>query len=392
MCLTQKIRNVILNNRGSVADKEFGARLKALRESVGLPLKEAANRLGFSSYQILSNIEAGTREVKASELNLFSRAYFCSLSNLLGEEKMPHGLLMWRKTPEKRAEVEQQILYFCEQYHLLEKLLNINLGRELGCEVRSKEAIRTDADVDALADDTRKTLDLGRKPAFTLAKVLEQNYGVKIIYRHFLGTGSAASMVDDEFGPVIVVNANEPPWGRNYDIGHELFHIVTSKAVTPDDVRHGTFFGNLENKAERFSSTLLLPESEIRKEINDRLKAQNHIAYSDLVDIARDFGVSTIALLYRLVNLKFMKFEQAQSLRQDEDLKGIDRTARQDEWGDAPVSERFCSLAIRSLRRGLISRGKFAEIIEIDRSDIDAFIENSGLMEAEGSAVEIMAS
>lgn len=375
-----------------MANEKLGARLKALRESIGLPLKEAALRLEFPNYQTLSNIEAGTREVKASELQLFSRAYFCSLSNLLGEKETERGLLLWRKTPKKKAEVERQIFYLCEQYHLLEKLLNLDTKKELGCEVRSKESIHTDTDVDTLADETRNTLGLGRRPAFSMQRILEQNYGVKIIYRHLSDMGSAASMVDNELGPVVVINADEPPWRRNYDIGHELFHLVTSRAVTADDVKDKTFFQNLESKAERFSSTLLLPDPEIRKEINNRLKAQSNLAYSDLVDMAREFGVSTIALLYRLVNLKMMNFDQVRDLSMDEDLKWIDRKARRDDWGHAPVSERFQFLAIRCLRKGLLSRGRFAEIMEIERSGIDTFIESYGLMETEGPPVEIMAS
>jgi len=375
-----------------MATEELGARLKALRESVGLSLKEAASRLGFPNYQTLSNIEAGTREVKASELQLFNRTYFCSLATLLGEKQTTKGLLMWRKAPRHRAQIEKQILQLLEQYHLLERLLNLGTGRELGCEIRTKESIRTDADVDALADETRNSLDLGRRPAFSIERILEQNYGVKVIYRGLSGVGSAASMVDDVLGPVIVINADEPPWRRNYDIGHELFHLVTSRAVTADDMKNRNFVQDLEGKAERFSSTLLLPDSEIRKEINNRLKAQDNLAYSDLVDIAREFGVSTIALLYRLVNLKMLKFDQVRELAKDDSLRSIDKEARRDDWGHPPVSERFQFLAIRCLRKGLISRGRFAEMMDIERSGIDSFIDNRGLMETEGSPVEIMAS
>ena len=51
--------------------------------------------------------------------------------------------------------------------------------------------------------------------------------------------------------------------------------------------------------------------------------------------------------------------------------------------GDRPVSDRFHSLAVKCLRKGLLSRGKFAEIIGIDRGEIDLFIEGEGLMETE---------
>ncbi|HAM49930.1 MAG TPA: hypothetical protein DCP92_04265, partial [Nitrospiraceae bacterium] len=55
---------------------ELGSKLKAARESMGLTLPEAARRLGFTNYQTLSSIESGERELKASELSVFSKVYF----------------------------------------------------------------------------------------------------------------------------------------------------------------------------------------------------------------------------------------------------------------------------------------------------------------------------
>jgi len=46
---------------------------------------------------------------------------------------------------------------------------------------------------------------------------------------------------------------------------------------------------------------------------------------------------------------------------------------------------------VKCLRKGFLSRGKFAEIVGIDRSEIDLFIEAEGLMETEGTPIEIMA-
>ena len=135
-----------------------------------------------------------------------------------------------------------------------------------------------------------------------------------------------------------------------------------------------------------------MPEKEVRKEIADRIEIQKEFTYSDLVDIAREFGVSTKALLYRMANLRFIKWEDADKRAKDRELTEISKQKRRHEWGEKPRSERFTSLAVRCLRKGLISRGKFAEMVGIDRSEIDDFIENTGLMELEGTPIEIMAS
>ena len=67
----------------------------------------------------------------------------------------------------------------------------------------------------------------------------------------------------------------------------------------------------------------------------------------------------------------------------DESLANLDKKKRINDLGDRPVSDRFHSLAVKCLRKGLLSRGKFAEIIGIDRGEIDLFIEGEGLMETE---------
>lgn len=76
-------------------------RLKKARESAGLTIGEAASRLGFANYQTLSNIEKGDREVKASELALFARTYFCNINTLLmgDDEPLTAMNLLWRKAP-----------------------------------------------------------------------------------------------------------------------------------------------------------------------------------------------------------------------------------------------------------------------------------------------------
>ena len=374
-------------------NKEIASHLKTARKSLGLTLVEAAKRLGFPSYQTLKSLEDGQREIKASELLKFSKVYFVSIGRLLGEKEIQLGnTFLWRKPPQVKIkkQIEAEISYRCEQYNLLEKLLNLKAKRIQLFNVTIDD-ISSNNDVDNLSERFCNSLSLGCRPAYTLQKVLEQDFGVKILFET-LPEGSAVSIVPSEFGAVVVINADEAPWRRNYDLAHELFHLVTWKIVSEKDLEDQNFFADIEKKAERFASILLLPEKEVRKEIADRIEIQKKFTYSDLVDIAREFGVSTKALLYRMANLRFIKWEDADKRAKDRKLTEISRQKRRHEWGEKPRSERFTSLAVRCLRKGLISRGKFAEMVGIDRSEIDDFIENTGLMELEGTPIEIMAS
>ncbi len=375
-----------------MAKEELASRLKTAREAAGLSLSEASKRLGFPSYQTLSNIESGQREVKVSELARFARTYFCNLGDFLsGEETTKDCAVLWRNPPatsDKKKEAEREIFHLCEQYHMLERLLRVRT--EKGFIEVTRESVRNNTAISRLAKETRALMGLGKRPACSLHKVLEQEYGVKIIY-YPLACGSAASMVHPDMGKAVVINANEAPWRRNYDLAHELFHLILWKAFSLDEMNDALFFADVEKKADKFASMLLLPEDEIRRVIEQIIENNKQLTYSDIVDVAVEFGVSAKALLYRLAFINLIKWETADSIARDEELAEVSREKRSKDV--KPIqSERFTNLAIRCLRKGLISRGKFAELLNIDRSEIDDHIEASGLMESEGKTIEIMAT
>ena len=374
---------------------DLADRLRKARESAGLTLGEAALRLGFANYQTLSNIEKGEREVKASELALFARTYFCNLNALLMGDDQPLSAvyLLWRKAPvgERKKEIEAYIKNRFEQYHLIERLLGIDSDINSRLITVKPADIRTNIQVDSLASKISNMLNLGSRPAFSLQKAMEQILQIKILFVELSDFGSAASTVHPEFGAAIIVNNEEAPWRINFTLAHELFHIITWDTFSPREMEiNEQFFTEIEKKAERFASSLLLPEAEIRQELAKRVIEQK-LPYSDIVDVAREFGVSTSALLYRMANLRLMSWEKANELSKNDELAMIDRRLRKNFSGEVPVSERFILLSVKCLRKGLISRGKFAEILGIDRADIDKLLEYRGLTEMEGESLEIVA-
>ena len=374
-------------------NNELGIRLKAARESLGITLSEATRRLGYQNYQTLMSIENGEREVKVSELSTFSKVYYVSISNLLAEKDFqPLNAFLWRNPPQadSRKQIEAAITYRCEQYSLLENLLSLKGQKSALLEVTTVEDLSSNSKLSILSEKLYNLLGLGSRPAFTLQKVLEQDFGVKILFEA-MPAGSAVSTSNPDFGSIIVINSNEPPCRRNYDLAHELFHLITWKAVSLKDMEDSIYFNEMEKKAEKFASVLLLPAGEVQAEVTERVDSQKQFTYSDLVDIAMEFGVPAKALLYRMAYLRMLKWEEADKIAKDQQLTKISRHKRAEKL-EKPRSERFISLAVRCLRKGLISRGKFSEIAGIDRSEIDDYIEATGLMELEGDPIEIMAT
>jgi hypothetical protein len=85
-------------------------------------------------------------------------------------------------------------------------------------------------------------------------------------------------------------------------------------------------------------------------------------------------------------------WDQATKIANAPELLERNKKAREHEANKIPISERLCSLAIRCLRKGHISRGRFAEIVQIERPEIDEYIESLGQLGQEGQTIEIMAT
>jgi len=371
-------------------------RLKQARESVGFTLASAAEKLGFTNYQTLSSIETGTREVKASEIIKFSKIYYCSIDSLMGvdNESLEESHLLWRLAPEEdiKRKVEKRVHYLADQCTWLQKALNGDVGEKFHTFVTDRADIKINFKVDELARKARKYLELGRCPALSLKDALEQQMGVKIIYDSLSDAGSAASMIHQKYGAIIVINSNESPWRQNYDLAHELFHLYTWGLYSYEELQDTELFQDVEKKADRFASTLLLPSEEIRSRLHKKLDKSKKLSKADFVDIAREFGVSTQALAYRMSNTKLISWEVANTLAKDDEILRLSRARRWEEREKTPKSELLTELALRGLRKSIISRGKFAELCGIDRCDIDDFIDEEGKLYTDGESFEVMDS
>jgi len=98
----------------------------------------------------------------------------------------------------------------------------------------------------------------------------------------------------------------------------KLFHLVTWEIFQPEELySEDEEKSRVEKFADAFASVLLLPVQEVREEFENR-KKDNKISYFDCIEIAREFGVSIDALLWRLVNL--IKRKEAEKVLENYDL------------------------------------------------------------------------
>ena len=356
------------------------------REAAGFSITEAAQKLGFKNYQTLSAIEKGTRKINAHELIMMARLYGRSLDYFLESDVASDPLPLWRKTKKTDTnKVQRQFLSFLENYSNLERLL----GLKRRWKDVQKNYDRDDFSVNGfeqaekLGTEIHSFLDLGSRPSLNLLNVLENKLRFKILHLP-LGDGvSGASVVDNALGVGILINANDALWRRNFDLAHELFHIITWNVFSPEEIGNGTTKTRPEQYADIFASSLLLPEVHLLDALKETA-TDNEIRIIDIIELAKEFGVSTEAVLWRLVNLKIIKKTLASKVLETPNFHDLDRDMRQklyEKDGPSRFPSRFISLACRCLMEGKISRGAFAEYLEIDRAEVDYYLESAGFGE-----------
>ena len=331
----------------------IGARIRHYRNRLNLSQHDLAAALNFKSAQIVSQIENDEREIKARELVLLAKALSTSVDNLLSASELHLPSARWRDRPSEGFEAtEAKLCLRCERYALLEEWNDEGARRELPQGSLPRGRHSTPSDVELAANEIRAAMQLGGRPAASLQGVLEEWYGIRIFYDSFAGSGLC---VDGEFGKAILLNRNQVRWRRNFSLAHEVFHLVAANCYGDPDRE------TEEKHANIFASALLLPSDSLLPPLD--AKARNgKVALQDLILTAREFDVSTEALLWRLCNLRKLTAENVKDLTSNRAVLAFEK------WKlDLPpaLPERFERLTYSAYQRGRIGKRKLAEFLEI---------------------------
>ena len=341
---------------------EIGARLKIAREAIGYTLNKVEKESGIGASS-LSEFETGKREPKFSQLSNLAEIYKRSIDFFFTDKLIVENIMLWRRNPdiEEKKATEAAFCQLCQQYRRLEVIMNEARDAELPYSKTRAESFGF-PQADQLAEKVRNEFQLGDIPSASLKQTLEEKYYIKIFHLSF--TGGAISTISEEFGPATLLNKDSKPWVRNYDLAHELFHLLTWNIFNHNGLQHIEPSSFEEQLANAFASKLLLPTDPIKKRIEGAMSKDRRIGTDALVEIAREFGVSLEALMWRLVSL-YGK-QPADIEKWIEQTKNVP-SCRLKRDSDLPeeLPERYCSLAIRALREGRLSLIKFAKYMRI---------------------------
>lgn len=361
----------------------IGARIKALREERNLSQDELARIFGFKDRQTVSAIETGERRVSAEELLVAvqklgaSLDYFTDPFRLVGE-----GRFNWRQSG-----VPAQVLGAYErvagQIIASFRTLGTEVGEKPPLVRHSLRLTKNSRFEDAAEAGERFAAEhrLGDVPAERLAEVMERDLNILVLMvtpSHAGVSGAACRLPDLD---VVLINRDEVPGRRHFDLTHELFHILTWDAMPPGHVEDATETGGanrVEQLANAFASALLMP-SRIVKAAADWRTLRGDALIAELNATADRLEVTSAALLWRLVSLGLLDKAEARAVPADAIRNNGHPTGL---FADARVakrpplfSKRFVEIVARAVEEGRVSIRKIASLLGLSVDDLgDLFV------------------
>jgi Zn-dependent peptidase ImmA (M78 family)/DNA-binding XRE family transcriptional regulator len=351
---------------------DIGQRLKIAREAIGYTQTKVAQECGIGISSI-SAFENNDREPKFSQLSKLAEIYRKTVEFFLSDEPPVENLMLWRDAPSIEEEIKQTEAEFrqlCEQYRNLEAVMDEIKDTEMPkLPIKAEEFTYKHAE--QLAEKTKKEFLLGDIPSMSLKQVLEEKFYVKIFHLTF--SGSAISTFSDHFGPAVLLNKESKLWRRNFDIAHELFHLLTWSIFRTGVPENTEPSPDEEKYANAFASRLLLPTDSVKNKIDSATGPDGKISFKALDEIAREFGVSLDALLWRMLYLYNKSVEDIEKYIEQAKKVKINRPLRQSDKPDK-LPERYCSLAIRALREGKLSLLQFEKYMCISYREAEKYL------------------
>jgi Zn-dependent peptidase ImmA (M78 family) len=114
-----------------------------------------------------------------------------------------------------------------------------------------------------------------------------------------------------------------------------------------------------------------MPGDEVRADFETRFDDQGPVD-AELVDMARSYGVSSEALLWRLRNLGLMSEEAVRERLSSDEFRRIDRGTMPTHWSDPPIElpDRFVRLVGLAYQAGALSRSVAAKYLETNPGEL----------------------
>jgi len=402
---------------------QLGGRLRSAREQRGLSQQAVAEALSLQRTAI-TNIETGNRSVSTLELARLAALYRCKAADFFEPEVPEAPIVRLRAayqgefSAEHEAAIERVRALCCEGA-ALRSMLEPEFGDSLpdyGKPVRSShEAIEHGAEI---AREERRRLGLGNAPLANIAAMIS-NQGVWVAAHALPKDLSGLFMKGSAMGMVVLINSTHSLVRRRFSYAHEYAHALCDRAEDVRVSQGGDDF--VEKRANSFASSFLMPEEGVKEQLRRLDKGQPSrqeeaiydvafdtwktveirppagsqvITYQDVAIIARYFGVSYEAAVWRLKNLGCIGGQDTKQLIEKIDegrrfmellqfQEAVSESALQKEKHDKDEQElrnQIIWLALEAYRREEISQGLLRELAGKLETSAENLLEFAELM------------
>jgi Zn-dependent peptidase ImmA (M78 family)/DNA-binding XRE family transcriptional regulator len=377
-----------------VSPAEVGERLRIARESAGISQANAAASIDVARTTLVA-IEQGQRRVRMSELQQLARLYGTSVNALLRQEAIQVDLApRFRKlagSSDTAVDAAAKLLADLAKAEVeLENLLGFKRVRNYPPERPILRGdVRAQAEQDAM--ELRQRLGLGVSPVPDIVTLLEMELGVRVYVRRFDGKISGLFAYDEALGPCILLNANHPRDRRTQSAAHECGHFVSTRREPEILHNHELENSREERYANAFGRAFLTPARGVIQKFQEVTAGSDRLSRRHVIVLAHFFGVSREAIVRRLEELGLVKpgtwdwFQSNGGITDEQARQVLGDLSVPDAYkadADRPTTIRLNLLAAEVYRKGLLSEGQLARLLQLDRVELREIL---GGAEAEGS-------
>lgn len=367
-------------DRTQTRARAIAARIRTARKTSGYSQEDVSQKLGFADRQTLSQIEMGERRVQPSELSRFSEIFdkpiewFLDPFVVAGEANFS-----WRVADSVSDDV---LCDFESQSGLWVGLLRylrvsengpakpIAPSLRIGLKTTFEEAI-------ALGEAVAVDLELGGIPSERLVDQIENKLDIPVLFvdGHPCSAGISGAMCRLPDLGVILVNRDESPVRRHFDVAHELFHALTWDAMTPEHRESSETNWSasksrkrrIERLADNFAAGLLMPKSSL----DELIEPEKTGDLDHLIAVAKLLQVSTWSLAYRLLNAKIIDNNVCKALC-------AIKTSRFPAPTPKRFSASFVTLVHDGIAKGHVSSRKVAKALSMTLAQLAELLQEHG--------------
>ncbi len=372
-------------------DKRVGAILRMLREQTGHTQEDVAGALDLNNRQSIGQIEAGERRVSPEELVRLGEFFRVPVSRFTDrfEPARPIAFSFRAREddPDARGKFQARASKWLTLFTELGRGQRVHasyLQSTLGLSEGSSYE-----DAQAAGEEVARAFQLGDFPGTRLADRLDGAPGVLVLH---VEASDAVSGAAARLDPVsaIFINRADSPGRRNFDLAHELFHLLTWDRMRPPELelvqtdgpgatdgRRSGGRDRREQLADNFAAALLMPARVVKELWLERQIKEGHPAEDVVAWMADEFRVSASAVAWRLHNLELV--DRVRDLPSDAALARSSASGRREPPRPQLFNREFVQRVRVALDDGTLSFRRAAQILNLDSLELVELIRSYGM-------------